>query len=96
MGCRLPYGCDGNETGTVTALEQWWQDQQTELEHTIGVQLAIITDDQIAVAVGVACARWRWWVRSSGRCQRFDNRESHRQLPTSAHEADTGSTESSP
>ena len=49
-GCRLEKGRDGNEAGTVTALELWWQDQQTLLGPIIGVQLADITDEQIEAA----------------------------------------------
>ena len=49
-GCRLEKGRDGNEAGTVTALEHWWRDQQAQLGPIIGVQLADIADNQIEVA----------------------------------------------
>ena len=49
-GCRLPYGRDGNETGTVVALDVWWQNQQQQLEPVIGTGLAAITDNEIDIA----------------------------------------------
>lgn len=49
-GCRLPYGRDGNETMTVTALGLWWQDHGTRLGPLIGVQLKDLTDNQIEVS----------------------------------------------